>query len=1233
MVFFLLGVGVRAKRLFVLVFLSFTVSFYSVGATCPLRALAPSRIKPAIVSLAKRAGLSAWNHFVYRWNHMTPKEQDKVTDWFIKQLGSRYRIQTSGLDTLKKELAGKKGGVLFLFGDHWGYSDPMIQYSMLYKDFRLRPIMAEKQANVPIVKDLIKPVNPLLVADVGQLFGGGDVKDQIQQQVDEMADASAQSLQNGDDDGEHPQGELNRKGTGNFDGKSLVKRITDKYPGVHIVLVRMDRDPGQTVGHWGSSLGFGSTGAFPDKMVAGARLVDWLLTLGGRLMPKRDIHLTYKDVSKDFPVHGTVKEQNDYLRNFYEPPGSVAVNTYVPHRNYSILGIPVPWGEPRGNVLLPDPILPETEIKGDSTKVDPKIRKAVLDYLAEKSGVPADQIHDDTNIQGQLGLDSLSTAEINVWLEEGGGGAFKPVNNEVALTTPGQMMLVAEHGYGAGQGVKVRPPGYRWIRDIAKANGYDLNKTVDGRKSLFRSEVEAKPLDIRNKQFENSCQALLYQAKRHPDKVFIGDEETGDWSYREFMPIVKFFEKRYEHFKGKYVPILMPKTVVGRAQIWAARFAGKAPVNINFTSGPNAMMAGMKSLDLNRIVSAQAAVDKMNGMKMGENVIDLTPLMKNFWMLEDHLPFSKAKHDPNDPSDAPVTIGELLKSLIHRNLDPTMGLGKAPGAKAKSSDLDLVLFTSGSSGTPKAVGLTNENSLSNEKALIDMYGYRGPKDPYKDYRISNKSTLLIPLPDFHSFGSRLSDAAEKLGARSFLLPNPQDGAQMAYEVESKQVTHMALTPTFAKYMILAAKPHQLDTLRVVWLGAEATPPELVKLFKERAPNVVLLPAYGITETGPVVSANPIENVHIDSMGVPAPGVKTLIAKPDQVKAYREGKIDHIDPQPINRPGLLLVKSAGVMGGNYLNKPDAEPFVEYQGKHYDTTDVVHQDVDDHLYFDYRLARLVKIGGEMVSLPAAEDGYNEALAKDPKMANEIGYDSEAGVPFAVVPGPEKTNPPLYLVTSAQKLDMKRANQILASSGKVPGVARIRAVLHVEKLPVLGTGKTDYVTLNKMVQDPIALAKADYGPGGPGAIPMPVEEKPPTPEEQKALVAKYGRLPREYFGGKAVSMDELEDALTNGYYDDKGKEILPWIGPAGSYINGKFRPTEPLVVEAYQDAQGKRGLEVVTTVPMTLAEANARLRQGGYPPEITISKVKKVPFIPRSKDGRRPEHEKYFVPPSNG
>jgi len=149
-------------------------------------------------------------------------------------------------------------------------------------------------------------------------------------------------------------------------------------------------------------------------------------------------------------------------------------------------------------------------------------------------------------------------------------------------------------------------------------------------------------------------------------------------------------------------------------------------------------------------------------------------------------------------------------------------------------------------------------------------------------------------------------------------------------------------------------------------------------------------------------------------------------------------------------GVLHVAGPCVFDG-YLEYDGPSPFVEIDGKPwYNTGDLVHEDADGLLTFRGRLKRFIKLGGEMISLPAVESVLQARFASD----------DDDGPVLAVEATQDDAHPEIVLFTSLD-LERAQANACIRESGLSP-LYNIRRVIHVDTVPVLGTGKTDYRTL---------------------------------------------------------------------------------------------------------------------------------------------------------------------------
>jgi long-chain-fatty-acid--[acyl-carrier-protein] ligase len=324
-----------------------------------------------------------------------------------------------------------------------------------------------------------------------------------------------------------------------------------------------------------------------------------------------------------------------------------------------------------------------------------------------------------------------------------------------------------------------------------------------------------------------------------------------------------------------------------------------------------------------------------------------------------------------------------------------------------------VLFTSGSESLPKAVPLTHANLLANVRDVLQLG------------QLIESDVLLGLLPPFHSFGLTTTVVLSLLvGHQTVYHPNPTESAILAKLIERYRVSVVFGTPTFVAGIIRVAEDAELGSLRLVVTGAEKCPDTVYDALKTRAPHAIILEGYGITECSPVVSLTPMEAPVRGSIGRLLPSLEGVVVALDLSRRVSPGA-----------KGMLLVRGASVFSG-YLLDDGPSPFVSFEGKSwYRTGDLVRMSPDGTLWFEGRLKRFVKLGGEMISLPAIEA----------VLAEKFG-DSDTGPVLAVEALGPSHSPAIVLFTTAP-IERPAVNAIIHDAGLSP-LHYIRQVIRVEK-----------------------------------------------------------------------------------------------------------------------------------------------------------------------------------------
>jgi acyl-[acyl-carrier-protein]-phospholipid O-acyltransferase/long-chain-fatty-acid--[acyl-carrier-protein] ligase len=366
-------------------------------------------------------------------------------------------------------------------------------------------------------------------------------------------------------------------------------------------------------------------------------------------------------------------------------------------------------------------------------------------------------------------------------------------------------------------------------------------------------------------------------------------------------------------------------------------------------------------------------------------------------------------------------------------MDKIRGLMRAGAALVprKADDWAAILFTSGSEGTPKGVVLSHRNMLANAaqaRARVDF---------------GREDKVFNVLPLFHSFGLTVGMVLPLVsGVRLYLYPSPLHYRTVPELIYGVNATIMFGTDTFLAGYARSAHPYDFRSLRYIIAGAEPVKESTRRVYLEKF-GLRILEGYGVTETAPALALNTPMFNKFGAVGRILPGME---ARLDKVEGVEEG-------------GRLVVRGPNVMVG-YL-KTDKPGVLEPppDGWH-DTGDIVTIDAQGFVTIKGRAKRFAKVGGEMISLAAVE-----ALAGDlwPQHLCAV----------VAVPDARKGE---RLILATEKKDATRAEFMTFAKQRHAADLMIPSeVMIFDKLPVLGSGKVDLVSLAKLVDERIA-AKPD-------------------------------------------------------------------------------------------------------------------------------------------------------------
>ena len=350
--------------------------------------------------------------------------------------------------------------------------------------------------------------------------------------------------------------------------------------------------------------------------------------------------------------------------------------------------------------------------------------------------------------------------------------------------------------------------------------------------------------------------------------------------------------------------------------------------------------------------------------------------------------------------------------------DKISGLIKYLRGAESAGEAGVILFTSGSESKPKGVLLRQANIIANIHQIASSIDY------------TQRDKMLNALPMFHSFGLTAGTLLPVLsGVEVFLYPSPlhyKIVPEVAYDCNA---TLLLGTPTFLHGYAKYAHHYDFYNLRYVLAGGEKLRDEIRQIWQEKF-GLRIFEGYGTTETAPVLSINtPLFNRY-GTVGRFLPGIEW---RTEPVPGIEEG-------------GNLFVKGPNVMAGYLLHGKGFMPAPEW----YDCGDVVGVDQQGFVSIRSRLKRFAKVSGEMVSLDAVERTAEQCFGSNRNAAINL---------------PDLKKGEKIVLYTMEKNASKQLLREFMSHSKQSMLAMPAEIFIVDKLPLLGTGKTDYVTLKTM------------------------------------------------------------------------------------------------------------------------------------------------------------------------
>jgi acyl-[acyl-carrier-protein]-phospholipid O-acyltransferase/long-chain-fatty-acid--[acyl-carrier-protein] ligase len=502
---------------------------------------------------------------------------------------------------------------------------------------------------------------------------------------------------------------------------------------------------------------------------------------------------------------------------------------------------------------------------------------------------------------------------------------------------------------------------------------------------------------------ETLFDGLLHARHIHGKRTMIEDVTRAPIGYTAIIRGAFALGKSFARLSapGERVGVLLPNTVAAVVTFFALQVTGRIPAMLNFSAGPASVEAARKAAEVKLVLTSRLFIEKGRLQPLA----DILGANARLVYLE----------------DLRGEIGLFRKLFAMAGGIAPRFVSRAAFQRPTDPEAEaVVLFTSGSEGTPKGVSLSHHAIQANRQQIASVIDF------------SSEDVVLNALPLFHAFGLTAGCLLPLFsGVRQMLYPSPlhyRIVPEMAYDVNA---TILFGTDTFLAGYARMAHPYDFYSVRYVFAGAERVKPETRRVWSEKF-GIRLLEGYGTTETSPVIAINtPMAN-RPGSVGKALPGIETRLEK---IAGIEEG-------------GKLLVRGANVMRGYYRAEAPGQLQPPADGW-YDTGDIVTID-DGFITISGRAKRFAKVGGEMVSLAAIE-----ALAGEfwPHHAT-----AAAAVPH------ERKGEEIVLVTERPEADLSEFQRFARGRG-LSEIMLPRTVLFAEKLPLLGSGKVDNTAVTEI------------------------------------------------------------------------------------------------------------------------------------------------------------------------
>ncbi len=394
-------------------------------------------------------------------------------------------------------------------------------------------------------------------------------------------------------------------------------------------------------------------------------------------------------------------------------------------------------------------------------------------------------------------------------------------------------------------------------------------------------------------------QLLKDSATKYPDSValvFFGKKVT----YKSFLAMVDALafnlKEKLRLFKDAKVGFILPNTPQYAISFFAVAKIGGVVVQTNPIYTEAEIHEEYKSTEVSAVITLDLYYEKVANLAKNDVSIVVTQVKDFLTPLASFVYKRKTRKDPKPPvinyTGRVFRFTDLIKS------------GNSPEEKIDPQyDPVLFQFTGGTTGTPKAAMLSHRNLVANTSQLKAWHS-----------SLNNPGIYMSTLPFFHVYGMMTSLVLPvTTGSKMVFVPDPRDTETLLKLINKYKPDYLPGVPTLYKSLINRPDiaKYNLKSIKVCVSGGAPLPVETQKKFEEITGGL-LIEGYGLSETSPVVTANPVDRNarKIGSVGLPLPGTELRL-----INQYS------LETVALGEEGELLVKGPQVMLGYWRNEAE------------------------------------------------------------------------------------------------------------------------------------------------------------------------------------------------------------------------------------------------------------------------------------------------------------------------